>query len=99
MPLYEYYCEKCDDVFETLRTFRDSDLPTRCPKCCAESGRIMPTTFASMSFKGGWKQRVPFHHRPVRAEEPKRTIAPVRPAGDSTTMDGQSEVGTEEGEA
>lgn len=79
MPLYEYHCRNCDEVFEAIRPLRDSDKPSSCPRCNGEAERIMPTTFASMSFKQGWAQRVPFHHRPVRADEPKRPIAPVRP--------------------
>jgi hypothetical protein len=39
----------------------------------------MPTTFASMSRKEGWRQRVPFHHKPVRAGAPAKTIARVKP--------------------
>jgi len=79
MALYEYYCEPCDSVFDSLSAFRDSDLSAPCPQCGAQADRIMPTTFASMSFKSGWKQRVPYHHAPVRAEEPKRPIARVKP--------------------
>ena len=45
----------------------------------ADADRIMPTTFASMSRKEGWRQRVPFHHKPVRAGTPAKTIARVKP--------------------
>lgn len=79
MPLYEYYCEACDRVFESLRPLTDSGKPAVCPGCGGEAERIMPTTFAPMSFKQGWPQRVPFHHHPVRADEPKKAIAPVNP--------------------
>ena len=80
MPIYEYYCESCDKVFESLRPVRLSEEPAPCPQCSRDAGRIMPTTFASMSFRGGWAQRVPYHHRPIRAAEEKpRTIAPVKP--------------------
>ncbi len=79
MPLYEYYCESCDKVFERLRAISDSEKPAACPDCAGEAERIMPTTFAPMSFRQGWAQRVPFHHHPVRADEPKKPIALVRP--------------------
>lgn len=79
MPLYEYYCESCDEVFEALRSVSASEESTRCPKCSGEADRIMPTTFASMSRREGWAQRVPYHHRPVRPGEPARTIARVKP--------------------
>jgi putative FmdB family regulatory protein len=79
MPLYEYYCDHCDEVFEALRSVTASEEPAPCPRCAAESDRIMPTTFASMSFKQGYAQRVPYHHRPVRKGAPARTIARVKP--------------------
>lgn len=79
MPLYEYYCARCDRVFEALRSLRDSDEPVPCPDCGSDAGRIMPTTFASMSLRQGYAQRVPYHHRPIRSDEPTRTIALVKP--------------------
>lgn len=79
MPLYEYYCEACDSVFEALRSVRQSEDPAACPKCGGDADRIMPTTFASMSRRDGWAQRVPYHHKPVRAAAPARTIARVKP--------------------
>lgn len=80
MPLYEYHCKKCDSVFEALRSVRDSQEPAPCPLCGREAARIMPTTFASMSRSDGWKQRVPFHHSPVRTAAEKTAVAPVKPA-------------------
>ena len=80
MPLYEYYCDNCDKVFEALRSIAQSDQPAKCPECGAASDRIMPTTFSSMVRKQGWKQRVPFHQSGVRAETAgKKTVARVKP--------------------
>lgn len=79
MPLYEFYCEKCDRIFEALRPIRDSDQPARCDNCGEMADRILPTTFASRAFRGGWSRRVPFHHHSVRTDAPKRTIARVKP--------------------
>jgi putative FmdB family regulatory protein len=79
MPLYEYYCENCNEVFEALRSVSASEQPALCPKCGREAGRIMPTTFASMSRRDGYAQRVPYFHHPVRADAQAKTIAPVKP--------------------
>ncbi len=79
MPLYEYYCEACERVFETLRAVSHSEEPAPCPTCGGDADRIMPTTFASMSRKEGWTQRVPFHHKPVRTGPLAKTIARVKP--------------------
>lgn len=81
MPIYEYYCEKDNKVFEALGSIARSGAPAKCPKCGGEAYRIMPTTFASLSRVKGLKERVPFHHHPVRNEGAKRTIAPVKPQG------------------
>lgn len=78
MPLYEYFCEKCDKVFDALGSMRESDAPADCPKCSGSADRIMPTTFASMAHKGGWSHRVPFHHHPVRGDKKKTAIAKVK---------------------
>jgi len=72
VPLYEYYCEVCDKVFDALRLVRQSEEPMACPSCGGDADRIMPR-------KEGWRQRVPFHHKPVRAGAPAKTIARVKP--------------------
>ncbi len=36
MPIYEYFCEKCQHEFEEL-VFGD-DIPS-CPKCCAQNAQ------------------------------------------------------------
>ena len=79
MPLYEYYCEKCDNVFEALRSVRDSEAAGDMSELQRDADRIMPTTFASMSRRDGWAQRVPYHHKDVRASQPAQTIARVKP--------------------
>ena len=45
MPLYEYKCEKCEDVFFELRRVSEREDPITCPGCGGE-GKIMFSTFA-----------------------------------------------------
>ncbi len=79
MPLYEYHCETCDRIFEALRSLRESDVPTPCPKCGGDAERIMPTSFSAKSFSKGYPQRVPYHQTPVRTVNPKKSpVAPVK---------------------
>jgi putative FmdB family regulatory protein len=33
MPLYEYRCDGCGHVFETLMGFSEKDTDVACPKC------------------------------------------------------------------
>ena len=59
MPLYEYYCESCDGVFETLRSMREAAEPAPCPLCDRDGSRIMPTSFAAFTFRDGMPRRIP----------------------------------------
>ena len=59
MPLYEYYCESCDGVFEALRTMREASEPSSCPVCDRDGKRIMPTSFAAFTFRDGLPRRIP----------------------------------------
>jgi putative FmdB family regulatory protein len=79
MPVYEYYCDNCDKVFDSLQPIAKSDQPVSCPDCGRKSDRIMPTTVATMSRRKGLRERVPFHHFETRGGEKKRTIARVKP--------------------
>ena len=98
MPIYEYYCEKCDSVFESLQPIARSDEPVPCPACGRKSDRIMPTTFATMSRRKGLKERVPFHHHDIRETDKKRTIARVKPkAAAKRSPDGKAKGKTKKG--
>jgi putative FmdB family regulatory protein len=59
MPLYEYYCEHCDGIFETLRAMRESSEPAPCPLCDRDGQRIMPTSFSAFTFRDGLPRRIP----------------------------------------
>jgi putative FmdB family regulatory protein len=47
MPIYQYYCEKCEKEFEFKRLMADIDKPALCPKCKKEGTRLV-TAFSSM---------------------------------------------------
>lgn len=59
MPLYEYYCEHCDGVFEALRPMREASDPVPCPVCDRDGRRIMPTSFAAFTYREGYPRRLP----------------------------------------
>lgn len=59
MPLYEYYCEHCDGIFEALRSMRESSEPSPCPVCDRDGKRVMPTSFAAFTFRDGIPRRIP----------------------------------------
>lgn len=43
MPVYEYFCSHCDDVFTMIRPMADSRQPADCPHC----GAPVPRAFVS----------------------------------------------------
>src|SRR5579884_3749841 len=59
MPLYEFFCEPCDGVFEVLRPIREAGEPAPCPVCNRDAKRIMPTSFAAFTFRDGYPRRIP----------------------------------------
>jgi putative FmdB family regulatory protein len=59
MPVYEFYCEPCDGVFEALRPMREAADPVPCPECNRDARRIMPTSFAAFTFREGYPRRLP----------------------------------------
>ncbi len=59
MPLYEYFCEQCDGIFEALRPMREAADPVPCPLCERDGQRIMPTSFAAFTFRDGYPRRIP----------------------------------------
>ena len=59
MPIYEYYCDHCDGIFEALRPMREAADPVPCPECDRDGRRIMPSTFMAFTFREGYPRRLP----------------------------------------
>jgi putative FmdB family regulatory protein len=58
MPLYEYYCEPCNGIFEAIRQMRDASSPAPCPVCDGEGQRVM-SAFNAFTFRDGYPRRIP----------------------------------------
>ena len=41
MPIYEYYCDKCKQVFELKRPMSEMSDPAQCPKCDNSGHRLI----------------------------------------------------------
>ena len=53
MPIYEYRCSKCGNLFEEWTKHFDSEATEPCPKCGGEASRIISrTTFKLVG--SGW---------------------------------------------
>ena len=59
MPIYEYYCDPCDGIYEALRPMREAAEPVPCPECDRDGRRIMPTTFTAFTFREGYPRKLP----------------------------------------
>ena len=59
MPVYEYFCESCDGIFEALRPMREAADLVPCPLCDRDGQRIMPTSFMAFTFRDGYPRRIP----------------------------------------
>ena len=58
MPLYEYYCQPCNGIFETIRPMREASLPVPCVQCNRDASRIM-SSFNAFTFRDGYPRRIP----------------------------------------
>ncbi len=59
MPLYEYYCEPCNGIFELLRSAREASKPQPCPECDEDAQRIISREWAAFTFREGFPRRLP----------------------------------------
>ncbi len=53
MPLYEYKCAKCKEVFEVLRPMQERDEPVPCPECGSPDPARILSPFATASGSSG----------------------------------------------
>jgi len=52
MPMYEYYCDKCEREVQLTLTIREHDKgPIKCPKCGGKALRPLLSTFMSQTSK------------------------------------------------
>lgn len=81
MPLYEYYCQHCDGIFEALRPMREASDPVPCPVCDRDGQRVMPTSFAAFTFRDGYPRSIPdkgtYYHLGKTVK--RRISGPTRP--------------------
>ena len=49
MPIYEYICLECNDVFDTLRPMSQADSPIVCQACESEHTSRMISVFFAQS--------------------------------------------------
>jgi len=50
MPTYEYKCNGCEHLFETIRSYRERETEINCPQCGMTSTRVYSAP--AVQFKG-----------------------------------------------
>jgi putative FmdB family regulatory protein len=58
VPLYEYRCRTCDDVFEVRRPMSESNAPASCPDGHVETVRLL-SVFANAGSAGSTPSPAP----------------------------------------
>jgi putative FmdB family regulatory protein len=59
MPVYEYYCKRCDGIFEVIRQMSAASQPAPCPACSRKAQRVPPTSFAARTMREGYPRAIP----------------------------------------
>ena len=47
MPIFEYQCRECQEIFESLQLSRNREEDTECPRCGSERTERIVSTFAT----------------------------------------------------
>jgi putative FmdB family regulatory protein len=53
MPIYEYACRKCGEVFSVYQSVSSCESDTKCPKCGSDDVRKRMSSFSCCSPSGG----------------------------------------------
>ena len=85
MPIYEYQCQKCHNIFEVFHKI-DEGVNPACPKCMAEARRIISATNFILKGSGFYVNDYPSESR----KEGKKTEKEAgKPAGESPKTETQ----------
>jgi putative FmdB family regulatory protein len=50
VPVYEYYCEKCQKEFELMRPLSQVNEPAFCPDCGGEGKKLVSACASKVDF-------------------------------------------------
>lgn len=53
MPIYEYSCTKCNEIFAVFQSVNAGEKDTTCPKCGSSDVKRKISSFSCCSFDGG----------------------------------------------
>ncbi|QWR78196.1 FmdB family zinc ribbon protein [Candidatus Magnetomonas plexicatena] len=85
MPLYEYECLQCKDVFEVIQKFSDAPVST-CNKCGGELRKLISNTAFVLKGEGWYVTDYPSKDRKAALDKEK----PATPSKDTSSGTGDS---------
>jgi putative FmdB family regulatory protein len=88
MPIYEYKCTKCGNVFEKQQLITDEPVK-RCPKCQGKVNKIFSA--AGIIFKGSGFHNTDYTKHKAKGKEHK---TPEKPALEKKAQDTAKSAGT-----
>ena len=56
MSIYEYYCEKCDKIFDLILSFSEYNKMQKCEKCNKSCKRNYHGNRTALKFIGKWEK-------------------------------------------
>ncbi len=64
MPIYEYRCRKCKEMFEMIQRVNEDNRGLRCPKCQTEGPERVLSAFCSVNPKSSTATKGHVHSSP-----------------------------------
>lgn len=49
MPIYEYKCRACNEIFSLLQSINSTESDTECPKCASKTVKKIVSSFCCSS--------------------------------------------------
>ncbi|MBF0518607.1 MAG: zinc ribbon domain-containing protein [Nitrospirae bacterium] len=85
MPMYEYECLQCKDIFEVIQKFSDSPMTT-CNKCGGELRKLISNTAFVLKGEGWYVTDYPSKDRKaaLKKEKPGLSSKDASGSGDSS---------------
>ena len=80
MPIYEYYCAKCDAEFESMPPVSRMDEPAPCA-ACGQPGQRLLSNFAFKSNSFTAPKLKPVKRKPVRSHNQTGSPTSTKDAG------------------
>ena len=84
MPIYEYQCTKCNNIFEVFHRIEEEINPA-CPKCLGQARKILSTSNFILKGSGFYVNDYPSESRKKAKKEAEK------PADKSTKTESQGE--------